>query len=222
MSSEYDARHADTGARSLARLAAALGVAALVVGVAFVALWVAVATDGPFSTLDAVTTMTGGKPAPWPFVPLWTYGGSLGLAVSFVEPTVVVRRNLVTSLDGSADGWWWLGLLAPATLAGAGLLSARRSSWARSARGGLAAGAAVALGYVPLFALFVLVARVGVGDVPPNAEGYVRLGTTGFPPETLDGESVGLRIWRSILASFVAAVGFGGVGGVVASALWNR
>ncbi|ELZ75683.1 hypothetical protein C456_06018 [Haloferax volcanii DSM 14919] len=210
----------DDEGRPLLPTGFAAGVAAFAVGTLAVAGWLALATDGPFSTLDAATEMTGGKPVPAPFVPVWTFGGAMGLPVRLVETTgsgrAVVLRNLVDGLDGPADPWYWLGALPPACLFLAGAVTARLTAWSRRPAEGFATGSSVAVGFAAAVAVTALVARVGLGDVPPNAEGFVRVGSTGFHPTDLDGDSVGLPLWGAF-SGLVYGVVFGGLGGAVAS-----
>ncbi|WP_256288720.1 hypothetical protein [Halobellus inordinatus] len=203
------------------RLAAAslVGGFTVLLSVALVACWLVLTTAGPLGRLSAVTTMTGGKPVPAAFVPVWAYGGAMGLPVTLVETTgggrTMVVRNTVELLDG--PGSVILGVLPATLLVGAGAVSAQCVYAVRSNAGGFAGGAAVTGGYVTVAVLLALLARVGVGDAPVGAQGYVRIGVTGFPPETLAGDTVGLPPWRSAFTTLVAAIGFGGFGGALSS-----
>ncbi|WP_049913618.1 hypothetical protein [Haloferax prahovense] len=210
----------DDEGRALLPTGFAAGVAAFVVGTLAVTAWLALATDGSFSTLDAATEMTAGKPVPSAFVPVWTFGGAMGLPVRLVETTgsgrAVVLRNLVDGLDGPADSWYWLGALPAACLFLAGVVTARLTAWSRRPAEGFVTGASVALGFAAAVAVAAVVARVGLGDVPPNADGFVRVGSTGFRPPDLDGDSVGLPLWGAF-SGLVFGVGFGGLGGAAAA-----
>ena len=202
------------GAGFLAGVAAALLV---------VAGWLVAVTDGPLSTLAPVTQITGGKPVPSVYVPVWTCGGAMGLPVRVVDTsgagTAWLHHNVVYAVGDPGDGRW-LGLLAPTGLALAGALTARLTGRVRSGVDGFAAGAAVAAGFVPAVVAGVLVARVGLGDAPTNAEGYVVVGSTWFAPGDLAGDAAGLPRWRSALVALLAAVGFGGLGGAISA--WLR
>jgi hypothetical protein len=199
------------------------GVGAALLGLLVVTGWLVAVTDGPLSTLAPVTQITGGKPVPSHYVPVWAFGGAMGLPVRLVETTGAgtswVHHDLVDAVGDSGDGRW-LGLLAPTVLALAGALAARLTGRVRSGFDGFAAGAAVAAGFVPAVVAGVLVARVGLGDAPTNAEGYVVVGSTWFRPADLAGDAVGLARWRSALVALLAAVGFGGLGGAVVA--WRR
>jgi hypothetical protein len=185
--------------------------------------WLAVATEGTLSTLAPVTEITGGKPVPAVYVPVWTFGSAMGLPVGLVETTGTgtawIHRNLVYAVGDPGDGRWLAGV-APLSLGIAGALTARRSGRSGTGTDAVLAGASIAVGFVPAVAAAVLVARVGLGDAPTNAEGYVVVGSTWFPPDELAGDAVGLPIWRSALTALLAAVGFGGLGGWIS--VWVR
>ncbi|ELZ77969.1 hypothetical protein C455_09808 [Haloferax larsenii JCM 13917] len=213
-------RPRDDAGRALLTTGFVAGVAAFVAGTVAVAGWLALATDGPFSTLDAVTTMTAGEPVPAVFTPVWTFCGAMGLPVQLVETTghgrAIVSRNLVDVFDGAGDAWVWMGAIPPACLVLAGAATARLTTWNRRPAEGFATGASVALGFAAVVAAVALVARFGLGDIPPTSEGVVRIGATGFPPSDLDGDSVGIPLW-GVVSGLVFGLVFGGLGGAAAS-----
>jgi hypothetical protein len=185
--------------------------------------WLVAVTDGPLSTLPAVTEITGGKPVPAVYVPVWGFGGAMGLPVRLVDTsgagTAWLHHNTVYAVGDPRDGRW-LGALAPTGLALAGALAARLTGRLRSGSDAFLAGATVAVGFVPAVVAGVLFARVGLGDAPTNAEGYVVVGSTWFTPGQLAGDAAGLPRWRSALVALLASVGCGGLGG--AAVAWLR
>lgn len=199
------------------------GVGAALLCLLVVTGWLVAVTEGPFSTLAPVTETTGGKPVPTVYVPVWTFGGAMGLPVRLVDTsgagTAWFHHNVVYAVGEPRDGRW-LSLLAPTGLALAGALTVRLSGRVRNGFDGLAAGAAVAAGFVPAVVAGVLVARVGLGDAPTNPDGYVVVGSTWVRPADLAGDAAGLPGWRSALTALLAAVGFAGLGGAVAA--WLR
>ncbi|MFB6090943.1 MAG: hypothetical protein ABEJ97_07770 [Halobellus sp.] len=210
--------HPPRSVRCLFALALVVGAGTVAVGVAVTGLWLVVATDGAFGRLPAVTSMTSGAPVPAPFVPVWTYGGTMGIPVSLVDVTdgsrAVINRNLVELIEG--PGARWLGALPVGLLIAAGGVSAWLLSSVRSLGGSFLAGAAVAVGYAPALVALALLFRVGLGDVPVTDAGYVRVGGTGFPPARVAGDSVGLPPWRTAARTFLAAITLGGLGGLCA------
>ncbi|ELZ96965.1 hypothetical protein C440_04288 [Haloferax mucosum ATCC BAA-1512] len=224
MSSPRKRRPLRTDLRPLLLAGFVAGVGAFVVGVAAVALWLAVALDGSFPGLTAKTGLTGGKRPSALVLPVWTFVGAVGVPVQLVETTgggtLTLSRNLVTVLDGPDDSWWWLGALPPVCLALAGLLAARFVGRVQQSLEGFVAGSTVAAGFAAAMLVASLVVRVGLGDVPPNHDGIVRIGATGIPPQQLDDDSIGIPLWGTFTAIFLS-IGAGGFGGLVAATLPN-